>query len=47
MRIGLIGATGHTNYVLEGVPDLPDAEVVGVSPGSDGESVAGLHERAR
>jgi predicted dehydrogenase len=47
MRIGIIGATGHTNYVLEGLRDLPDVEVVGVSPGSDGESVAGLHERAQ
>jgi predicted dehydrogenase len=44
MRIGIIGSTGHTNYVLEGMPELSDVEIVGVAPGSSGESVADLHE---
>jgi len=41
-RIGIVGATGHTGYVTEGVRGRPDLEVVGVAPGSEGESIDGL-----
>lgn len=47
MRIGMIGSTGHTGYVVNGLADLEDVEVIGVSPGSEGESVDGLHESVR
>ncbi len=45
--IGIIGATGHTGYVLDGVRGRSDLKIVGVSPGSDGETVETLLQRVR
>ena len=45
LDIGFVGATGHTHYVLDGLRELRDVDVVGTSPGSDGESVDELAER--
>lgn len=33
LRIGLIGASGHANYVTEGIRELGDAALVAVAPG--------------
>jgi len=47
MNVSIVGATGHTNVVVEGVRRDDDIDVVGVAPGSDGKSVAELHDAVR
>jgi predicted dehydrogenase len=39
MRLGIIGSTGHINYVMNGLRELADVHLVGVSAGSLGESI--------
>jgi predicted dehydrogenase len=42
LRIGMIGASGHANYVTEGIRELGDAKLVAVAPGcpeEDGERI--------
>ncbi|NHN29826.1 Gfo/Idh/MocA family protein [Paenibacillus agricola] len=42
MRLGIIGSTGHINYVMNGLRELPHVHLVGVSAGSLGESIDNL-----
>jgi len=41
-RLAMIGARGHTNYVLDALPRLPQVQVVGVSDGAADDSAAPL-----
>jgi len=47
MNIAIIGATGHTDIVLDGVRQDEGLDVVGVARGSDGESVSDLLRAVR
>ena len=46
MRVGIIGSTGHVDYVLEDVGKT-GVDIVGVAPGSQGESMDGLYEKVK
>ncbi|MFD0682762.1 MULTISPECIES: Gfo/Idh/MocA family protein [unclassified Paenibacillus] len=46
MKLGIIGSTGHINYVMDGLRELPEVRLVGVSAGSAGESIEKLTVRA-
>ncbi|TDF93181.1 Gfo/Idh/MocA family protein [Paenibacillus piri] len=46
MQLAIIGSTGHINYVMDGLRELPEVRLVGVSPGSEGEPIGKLTERA-
>lgn len=46
MNIVIIGSAGHINYVFEGIREDPDARIVGIAPGPDGEKIDKLRERA-
>ncbi|MDR6550084.1 Gfo/Idh/MocA family oxidoreductase [Paenibacillus qinlingensis] len=46
LKIGLIGATGHVGYVLEGLREQTDAYLAGIAPGSHGEDMDSLNRRA-
>ena len=39
MKIVIIGSSGHINYAIEGIGLDKECEVVGVAPGSKGESI--------
>ena len=39
MRICIIGSSGHTNYVIDGVNVDKDCHIVGVAPGTAQESI--------
>lgn len=45
MKVCIIGSSGHYRYALEGMKTDPDVSLVGIAPGSDGESLDSL-ERA-
>lgn len=45
MKLGIIGATGHINYVLDGIKEDEDIEIAGLAPGSEGEEIDGLYQR--
>ncbi|PUU95276.1 MAG: oxidoreductase domain-containing protein [Halanaerobium sp.] len=45
MKIVLIGSTGHTNYVVNGLKDNYEEEIVAIAPGSEGESVDSLYQK--
>lgn len=40
MKVGLIGVTGHTGYVLRGIGKDQDSRIVGIATGSVGEKIA-------
>jgi predicted dehydrogenase len=42
MRIGLIGCSGHAGYVLDGVRDVAEAQLVAVAPGCPDEDMSGV-----
>lgn len=44
MKICIIGGSGHYRYALEGMEMDPDMSLVGIAPGSEGESLEGLEE---
>lgn len=39
MRVCIIGASGHINYVISGVKEDKDCRIVGIAPGSKGEKI--------
>ncbi|MBN1371711.1 MAG: Gfo/Idh/MocA family oxidoreductase [Anaerolineaceae bacterium] len=43
LTLCIIGERGHTNYVLDGLKDLPHARVAGISPGGAAEGVEFLN----
>ena len=45
VKIVLIGSTGHTNYVVNGLKDNYEDQIVGIAPGSEGESVDSLYQK--
>jgi predicted dehydrogenase len=45
MKIVLIGSTGHTNYVVEGLKDNYEDQIVGIAPGSETEEVDSLYQK--
>lgn len=45
MKLCIIGGSGHFDYVLNGLPQLPDVELVAVAPGSHREDMSKLHSR--
>ncbi|TDP92293.1 putative dehydrogenase [Halanaerobium saccharolyticum] len=47
MKIVLIGSTGHTKYVVNGLKDNYEDEIVAIAPGSEGESVEGLYQKLK
>ena len=44
LRIGLVGAAGHVNYVTTGIQELGDAALVAVAPGCPAEDGARLRK---
>jgi predicted dehydrogenase len=46
MRVCIIGSTGHVGYVLQDIGKT-DADIVGISSGSEGEDVLGLYEEVK
>ena len=46
MKLGLVGARGHWNYVFEALPKLPHVQVVAICPGYAGEDVTCLEHAA-
>lgn len=40
MKVCIIGSSGHVGYAIEGIKAAKDCEIVGVAPGSEGESMA-------
>lgn len=40
LRVGLVGASGHPNLVLDGVIEMPGVELVAVAPGSYDEDMS-------
>ncbi len=42
MRICIIGSSGHTNYVIDGIKLDKDCHVVGIAPGTAQENIADL-----
>ena len=47
MKIVLIGSTGHTKYVVNGLKDNYEDEIAAIAPGSEGESVEGLYQKLK
>jgi len=47
MKVCIVGATGHTGYVFKGIRGQRDVELIGVAPGSPGETVDDLLHIAR
>lgn len=45
MNIVLIGSTGHTKYVLNGLQDNYEDQIVGIAPGSEGEEIDSLYQK--
>ncbi len=45
MKVAIIGGSGHFAAVLEGLRATPDARLVGVAPGLQGENLDGLMQR--
>ncbi len=33
LKAGLLGTSGHTKLVLDGIPEIEDCEFVGICPG--------------
>jgi predicted dehydrogenase len=44
LKVCIIGATGHVNYVLNGIKGDTGAAIVGIAPGSKGESIDAVYE---
>lgn len=44
MKICIIGSAGHTNYVLRGVRESNDIEIIGIAPGTNEENIGILEE---
>lgn len=47
MKIVLIGSTGHSKYVVNGLKDNYEDKIVGIAPGSEGESVDDLYQKLK
>lgn len=47
IRVGLIGSQGHTNFVLQGIRETPDAELVAVAPGAPDEDIGSFMAATR
>ena len=47
LTLCIVGERGHTNYVLDGLKDLPHARVMGISPGGAEEGVEFLNAALR
>ncbi|SFL46345.1 Gfo/Idh/MocA family protein [Halanaerobium salsuginis] len=47
MKIVLIGATGHTKYVVNGLKNNYEDEIIGIAPGSAGEDVTPLYQKLK
>jgi predicted dehydrogenase len=45
VKIVLIGSTGHTNYVVNGLKNNYEDQIVGIAPGSEGENVDSLYQK--
>ena len=45
VKIVLIGSTGHSKYVVNGLKDNYEDKIVGIAPGSEGESVDSLYQK--
>lgn len=45
MKIVLIGSTGHSKYVVNGLKNNYQDQIVGIAPGSEGESVDSLYQK--
>ena len=45
MKIVLIGSTGHAKYVVNGLKDNYEDQIVGITPGSEGEKVDSLYKK--
>ncbi len=45
MKIVLIGSTGHTKYVINGLQNNYEDQIVGIAPGSEGEKVDELYQK--
>jgi predicted dehydrogenase len=45
VKIVLIGSTGHTNYVVEGLQNNYEDQIVGIAPGSETENVEALYQK--
>jgi len=45
LRIGIIGATGHIGYVVDGIRELPDARICAIAPGGPEESLDNIRSR--
>ncbi len=39
LRVGVIGTNGHIRYVLDGIPDIEDCQLIGCCPEAEGKSV--------
>ena len=46
IRIGLIGGAGHIGYVLNGIRELGDAQLLAIASGCEEEDVIGVRSRA-
>ncbi len=44
LRIVIIGGSGHYQYALDGLEDIPGSSVTGIAPGAPGESLDALRE---
>jgi len=42
MKICIVGSSGHYVYALKGIKEDPDAKIVGISPGCEGENIEKL-----
>jgi len=40
LRVGLLGTSGHTGLVLDGIPQIEDCELVGVCPAEPGDDLS-------
>lgn len=43
MKVCIIGSTGHTGYVLNGIKADGRARIAGIAPGSEGENIEALY----
>ncbi|ACM61155.1 putative dehydrogenase [Caldicellulosiruptor bescii] len=45
MKICIVGSSGHYVYALRGIKEDPHAQIVGISPGCEGENIERLHSQ--
>lgn len=39
LRVGIVGTNGHIGYVLDGIPEIEDCQLIGCCPEAEGKSV--------